>query len=409
VNTKQTDVHPFTLDKTPDGRLRRINRRKDDKEITVPIDASNRDFCDFLAWASANNPEVADGFECPHGNVIYCANEKEVIDYCKSNAIVLQHVSLMQKKLLDESRGTRSSSRIALCYINPEDPTGNYLAWLFYYPLSKAVPWQDSPVDDPGYGLNSEKLPLYVDEKLLEKLFQSLQRDDSEIRCLSSFPVDRTFVYVDISGFSQHPVGHQVLLINWLNKLTSNVNLWGVGPAQLALADREASLCIGDGYIFVFRKPSLATFFSGYLAGMIEHLVARKLVTPEFHFRISAHTGPVFRFWDGWGDTKAAGAGRWNYVGRGITDGERVLSAIGKDRDDVVFISAETRKQIMAHESSSLFPLIPYLKNRGRHADKHGQLRRVYELDHASLVEHQVGFFVAGLRATQETLPNSGE
>jgi hypothetical protein len=133
----------------------------------------------------------------------------------------------------------------------------------------------------------------------------------------------------------------------------------------------------------VFKEPRYAAFFAGCLASLVEQRIASgKLI--EFHFRIGVHTGQVFRFWD----QCRSEAGRWNYVGKGITDGERVLTAIGPDKDDVVFLSADTRRRIMAarlpHEST--YEVSQWLQNRGRQKDKHGEFRRLYELDHVGWI-----------------------
>ena len=50
--------------------------------------------------------------------------------------------------------------------------------------------------------------------------------------------------------------------------------------------------------------------------------------------------GPVYTFWD-------TGRGAWNYIGEGINGGNRVLGVIGKDQDDVVFVSAEVRQELI--------------------------------------------------------------
>jgi class 3 adenylate cyclase len=87
----------------------------------------------------------------------------------------------------------------------------------------------------------------------------------------------------------------------------------------------------------------------------------------------------VYRFWDRWG--QESHDGRWNYIGDGITVGERVLSVI-KDADDIIYLSAETRQALMDDKRQSSFVGIPWLQNRGRRADKRRSLRRVYEVNH---------------------------
>jgi hypothetical protein len=111
---------------------------------------------------------------------------------------------------------------------------------------------------------------------------------------------------------------------------------------------------------------------------------------------MSVHLGKVYRFWDRFGGL-GSDDGRWNYIGEGITDGERVLSAIGKDRDDVVFISAEARKVIRANGDPR--GIMDWFENRGTHKDKHGQGRRVYEVNHANAsdrVDHAIETYLHG-------------
>jgi hypothetical protein len=97
------------------------------------------------------------------------------------------------------------------------------------------------------------------------------------------------------------------------------------------------------------------------------------------------NTGPVHRFWDRFGAPGNKSAGRWNYVGEGITEGERVLTAIGKDKEDVIFISAKTRTIILGdylRDQNSPHNATRWLQNRGRQRDKHGKFRSVYEINH---------------------------
>jgi hypothetical protein len=64
------------------------------------------------------------------------------------------------------------------------------------------------------------------------------------------------------------------------------------------------------------------------------------------------------------------------------------LSAIGKDTDDVVFVSAEVRRAILVGQPGA--QLLGALHSRERHsrerrADKHSKFWRVYELNHSAL------------------------
>jgi class 3 adenylate cyclase len=137
----------------------------------------------------------------------------------------------------------------------------------------------------------------------------------------------------------------------------------------------EASLCIGDGYIYVFKAAKAATEFAAWLAHEIETRVAKKSLPVEFHFRIGVHIGPVFRFWD-------PGREDWNYIGDGINGGNRVLNAMGKDTDDVVFVSSAIHDQLIAEHGTETTDnlLRQAMRSRGRHTDKQGKRWRIYEL-----------------------------
>jgi class 3 adenylate cyclase len=141
-----------------------------------------------------------------------------------------------------------------------------------------------------------------------------------------------------------------------------------------SIGQAEAALCIGDGYIYVWNEAIGATRFAANLASEIERSVAAGKA-PDFHFRMGVHVGPVRWFRD-------PGRDGWNYTGGGINGGNRVLSAIGKETDDVVFVSGEVRRAIAKDNEKS--PLLQALHNRGRRADKHGKPWRVYELNHSA-------------------------
>jgi class 3 adenylate cyclase len=175
--------------------------------------------------------------------------------------------------------------------------------------------------------------------ELLEQLGPLLADDTHELRRRSTWPIERAFVYLDVSDFSKFASGHQLLVVASLVKLLDEEN-WNYGDGKWARQDLEAQLCIGDGYVYVFKDAEKATVFAGYLAQLIEQGVASNII-PEFHFRIGVHVGKARCFWD-------PGRKDWNYVGDGINGGSRVVAVIGKEMDDVVFVSAEVRQKIMA-------------------------------------------------------------
>src|SRR5262249_11848107 len=150
----------------------------------------------------------------------------------------------------------------------------------------------------------------------------------------------------DISDFSKMPAGQQVLVINSLVRIVRDPGHWERQAHGLP-AEIEAQMCIGDGYIFVFKQPMLAAYFAAYLAHLIEVLVANRWLAVDFHFRIGVHCGPVYTFWD-------PGRGNWNYIGEGINGGNRVLSAVGKEYDDTVYISGDVRQELYATVNSFL-------------------------------------------------------
>jgi hypothetical protein len=369
------NAYRYSFSLTAEGWIDSI--RKDDG-VEVQIHGESQPFCDFLTWLAAQPEELARpaGYGGTRGGEMFFADRARLIDHCKASSVMI-HLSGGGRNL-----GAMEPGPVSIPVTGVEDS-------ISFYPLNIAIP-AAGPSWVPNEGVQPEGSRIYVARELYEGINNfHLQEEDSDIRRLSNSPVERAFVYVDVSGFSKHPVAQQVLIINALVSLTNHSEYWPPStPAGEARADREASLCIGDGYIFVFRNAWAAAYSAAYVAQLIETLIAKgKLL--EFHFRISVHVGPVYRFWDRWGEH--ADQGRWNYVGRGITDGERVLSAIGADRDDVVFVSAETRMRIAAAPGEpGTISIRRFLQNRGRQADKHGQFRRLYEVNHTAWVGDDV-------------------
>ena len=209
-----------------------------------------------------------------------------------------------------------------------------------------------------------------------ERLNTDLRDRDSDVRHVASLPVVRTFLYVDISDFSTYSALEQALIINSLSGLLNDEGVWDPELYRRF----KILLSIGDGYIFVFDDATEAVLYGSYLARLIEVSAARDALPVEFHFRMGAHTGATYSFWD-------TGRDAWNYVGDGINGGSRVLAAVGKDQDDVVFISSELRKAIQATAPTAggADSVLSCLTNRGRRSDKHGLLWRVYEVNHTEL------------------------
>lgn len=218
--------------------------------------------------------------------------------------------------------------------------------------------------------------PFCLTAEALKSVNSSLELQELSILQVVGSQIDRTFVYVDISDFSTSDEITQLLLLNKLNACAFKRWMWVRDEVVRQYVKAEASMCIGDGYIFVFADAWSAVAFAAALAATLEGS-HDDVQSVKVHFRIGVHTGPVRWFWE----NDVQGGGRWNYVGAGINDARRVLEAIGPDKDDVVYLSAASRLAVRGN-SGDLSDGIEYMANRGRHRDKHKHFHRLYELDH---------------------------
>jgi class 3 adenylate cyclase len=229
-------------------------------------------------------------------------------------------------------------------------------------------------------GVRTTASSIWVDNELLDELNQRIGNEEEGIRRVSTWPIDRTFVYFDVSDFSRETAVRQAMIVNSIVRVVDDDSYWSITNAAYAKKDLEARICIGDGYIFVLRDPVCAVFFAAYLAFRVETLVANGRLPVEFHFRVGAHVGDVYCFWD-------PGRCDWNYIGDGINGGQRVLAAVGKETDDVVFLSGQVRQRLFTSKSNdSIQEMLKALHNRGRRADKHGRPWRVYEMNHTDFI-----------------------
>jgi hypothetical protein len=374
---------PYNLVKDEKGLIASITRRSDGAK--VPLDPTDREYCKFVTWAATQTEPVAEGIEGLPANATCLGHEDDVVEYFRQRALVLSVTDRFGRKEIDVGFDD-PIRRPGISIGHAEGRVENSENPISFCRLCRSAELSGTEDGDGTKGLAPVVLPqVIIPETLRGTLSEKLKEDDSQVRCISSLPVEKTFVYVDVSEFSRHLVGQQLLIINTLIELVGDPRWWKVydhPDIRDAFEDREASLCIGDGYIFVFKESRHAVRFAGYLAALIEGLIAHERIL-EFHFRMSVHTGEVYRFWDRWG--KGPGDGRWNYVGKGITVGERVLIAMGKEKDDVVYVSAETRQELLSVREPISYLAIPlFLQNRGRQADKHEEMRRVFEMDHTA-------------------------
>ncbi len=302
------------------------------------------------------------------------ATSDELVSYCKKHSL----------KLSADWQGTTPNLRTGR--IDDSDRASERLLELqILVPLEEGFEHGQTVEGVQTFGTVD---PIWIPLSLWKQLSEQLPDDSSEIRKLSSWPVDRTFVYLDISDFSRASYGHQLLIINSLIQMVMDESLWTdenglfAGYREWGSRQLESMICIGDGYIYAFADPVAATLFAARLACIIEHSVAQKKVLP-LHFRIGVHAGPVSFFWD-------AGAKQWNYSGEGIVGGRRVLDAVGRRVDDVIYVSGEVRSRIMVSggrsaRSMDRESLMQCLINRGRRSDKHDRPWRVYEMNHSAV------------------------
>jgi hypothetical protein len=357
------DQHPRRYEPKLDAEGKYVAVAIDGDE--VPFDVQDQRICDFLSWASQNAAWLTGGKRrIPRGD--YFASSTRVIELCKHRGLMLFVEGSTNDHLL-----VRGGTAVDL----GRKSVRNFQELR----IARAVPSAAKHVFPAG--IQDWPSGVFVTDAVVGQLNKSISDEGSDARCLSSLPVNRTFVYVDVSDFSQHPPAQQTLVINSLLSITREKRYWTAKPKR-GLDSIEASLCIGDGYIFVLKSALHGTLFAAYLAQLIEILSAQGRLQMEFHFRVGVHTGLVYRFWD-WGRGRN---GDWNYIGDGINGGQRVLSAVGKDTDDVVFVSADVRRSIQAEPKEPMRDLIlAALQNRGRRKDKHGGFQRVYEVNHTEI------------------------
>ena len=341
----------YLLHTDDQGRIGQL--RKSGEPVTIAADESGGSFQQFLNWAKTEYPEFNPTNLPP--NVVIPFNKREAIELLKE---------------------TRRRIAVDLRYPAPEIYRGgkNWLRDLYWISDKDQAPDPKHLMSCEGFACAGVRIP----SQIFEEFEQDLRDESSDFRRMSAWPITRAFVYLDISDFSQVDALHQAVVIDSLISLIQEDLHWKNGPEDWR-AGCESKLCIGDGYIFVFDNAVNATWFAAQLADLIEVSVAHSTLPVAFHFRMGVHVGEVYCFWD-------FGRDDWNYIGEAINGGNRVLSAIGKDTDDVVFVSADVRKSILANRDESFNQvLLKAMDNRGRRKDKHGNPWRVYELNHSDL------------------------
>jgi len=115
-------------------------------------------------------------------------------------------------------------------------------------------------------GTEPRESKFLVPLEVCDELNKLVKDEDSAVRRISSWPVKRTFVYLDISDFSKFSPTEEALVINSLVNLLQIKALWRTGDSLPLYQAYEALLCIGDGYIFVFKNALVGTRFAALLA-----------------------------------------------------------------------------------------------------------------------------------------------
>lgn len=334
----------------------------EDSSVLIPEDYSDQRYCDFLTWAARQNV-LMNGLPHVEERSVFHATADILLQYCKDNGVLLWLNAQNKVEFYDSYAPAGSRVREHL-------PDGSFN---YFVKLRTAVADPSLPT-----GLIHHNSNIWVTYQSVRIINAELARNEDSFRRITNWPINRSFVYFDVSDFSSFPPGTQAVVINSIIRVVQHRFLWnGINER----ARWESMICIGDGYIFVFKSACDAAFYAALLAHYIEGLIAlkkRQIIPVEFHFRIGIHTGPVYSFWD-------IGKDSWNYIGDGINGGQRVLTAAGKEKDDVIYLSDEVRKQIIQnnfHCGDHLKQVRKTLTNRGRHKDKHGNSWRIYEMNH---------------------------
>lgn len=349
----------YVLNTDDQGRLSEIDNVADDKTFDANPDLA--EYKVMIDWIGRYAEPALDlTSSLPPDSRIFLSRH-DVVEYCKQHGLLLYAVDNEVPFWKDSHHGGVQFCHLSVGYSQSQAHGANTDSGIIPHNTNLAV-------------LGAE----------WRRLNDDLLDEDSNVRHVSSLPVKRAFVYLDVSDFSKYKAGEEALIINSLSALVSDADLWS-GRATSVYRKFKTMLCIGDGYIFVFADPVRATYFAAYLAQLIEVLIANNALPVEFHFRMGAHVGLVYSFWD-------PGRDNWNYVGAGINGGNRVLAAVGKDQDDVLFVSSDVRKAIQAAQSDEFDcqVILASLTNRGRKADKHGFPWRVYEVNHTELCANDV-------------------
>ncbi|MFT3882834.1 MAG: hypothetical protein QM703_24665 [Gemmatales bacterium] len=348
----------YDVEYTETQHLKRVFKIVEGTKIEVAINPGDQDYCDFLTWWAADTNRLP--FAMSAQGHTFFSDPNRLAEYCRLNDI---HLFVSEKGINTAGRDHNILGQYYDCITTASLlPPQKKLATLrtAHYSTVKAC----------------------IPQKHLDVFNAAILDEESLLRKFSTLPLERTFVYIDISEYSRYSALEQSYVLKDLLDMSSFVEklLSSYGRLNGGI---EAKLCLGDGYIYVFRSVLEAFLFSVHLASLIELAVSNNNTTVPIHFRIGVHSGDVYFFHD-------PGRNGWNYCGDGINGGCRVLQAIEKDKDDVVFISSQSRNRLLSmigeKSDEMVWKFVNTLVNRGRRADKHGNLWRVYEVSHTASI-----------------------
>jgi len=95
--------------------------------------------------------------------------------------------------------------------------------WAFPIPSARAFTSADSDTEsEPASGIVRGTSGIYTTDGVLDSFYKNFHSEDSTARRVSSLPIERTFIYLDVSDFSKYRPGQEALIINSLVRLVND-------------------------------------------------------------------------------------------------------------------------------------------------------------------------------------------
>lgn len=175
----------------------------------IDIGQSSQEFCDFLSWASRQPKSVVAEYAVP-SPTDYFADCSKLVEHCKKCGVMLTANDGYTDDQISfddtmASVGSASFSLLYRCVVPPP-------RWHMHMTPSGVIP-EDRP-------------RIWVTRSVFDALQQDILDEDSEVRKITAVPVERTFVYLDISDVSQYPPAQQALAVNALGQIVTDEARW---------------------------------------------------------------------------------------------------------------------------------------------------------------------------------------